>query len=114
MKELTEIQADPNSTIHFSYFSKSAAETDFAIFLRANSKSPLVTGSNLVTVLNLACHFLNCFDMLTHIVAEGKTFPLPIFGSLSGFLQIRLRKKREKQVQCAHTWQHSVMSNLKR
>ena len=44
MKELTEIQADPNSTIHFSYFSKSAAETDFAIFLRANSKSPLVTG----------------------------------------------------------------------
>lgn len=44
MKELTEIQADPNSTIHFSYFSKSAAETDLAIFLRANSKSPLVTG----------------------------------------------------------------------
>lgn len=44
MKELTESQADPNSTIHFSYFSKSAAETDLAIFLRANSKSPLVTG----------------------------------------------------------------------
>lgn len=44
MEELIEIQADPNSTIHFSYFSKSAAETDLAIFLRANSKSPLVTG----------------------------------------------------------------------
>lgn len=36
MKELTKIQADPNSAIHFSYFSKSAAETDFAIFLRAS------------------------------------------------------------------------------
>lgn len=44
MEELTEIQADPNSTIHFSYFSKSAAETDLAIFFSASSKSPLVTG----------------------------------------------------------------------
>lgn len=43
MEELTNY-ADPNSTIHFSYFSRSAAETDLAIFLSANSKSPLVTG----------------------------------------------------------------------
>lgn len=37
---------DPKSPIHFSYFSKSAAETDFEHFLRASRKSLFVVGSS--------------------------------------------------------------------
>ncbi len=35
---------DPNSDIQDSYFSRSAAETDFETFLSASSKSSMVTG----------------------------------------------------------------------
>ncbi|MEQ2217806.1 hypothetical protein XENOCAPTIV_023210 [Xenoophorus captivus] len=37
-------QQDPNSSIHFSYFSRSAAETDLETFFRADSKSSMVVG----------------------------------------------------------------------
>lgn len=37
-------QHEPNSAIHFSYFSRSAAETDLETFLRAVWKSSMVVG----------------------------------------------------------------------
>lgn len=37
-------QHDPNSTIHFSYFSMSAADTDLETFFKAISKSSIVVG----------------------------------------------------------------------
>lgn len=37
-------QQDPNSSIHFSYFSRSAADTDLETFFRADSKSSMVVG----------------------------------------------------------------------
>lgn len=37
-------QQEPNSSIHFSYFSRSAAETDLDTFFRADSKSSMVVG----------------------------------------------------------------------
>lgn len=38
------LQQDPNSSIHFSYFSKSAADTDLETFFSADSKSSMVVG----------------------------------------------------------------------
>lgn len=38
------LQQDPNSSIHFSYFSRSAADTDLDTFFRADSKSSMVVG----------------------------------------------------------------------
>lgn len=37
-------QQEPNSAIHFSYFSRSAADTDVDTFLSAVSKSSIVVG----------------------------------------------------------------------
>lgn len=41
---LVFFQQDPNSSIHFSYFSRSDADTDLDTFLRADSKSSMVVG----------------------------------------------------------------------
>ncbi|KAG7244163.1 hypothetical protein INR49_004236 [Caranx melampygus] len=38
------LKEDPNSSIHFSYFSRSAADTDLDTFFRADSKSSMVVG----------------------------------------------------------------------
>lgn len=40
----TDLYTDPNSAIQASYFSRSAAETDFEIFLSVSVKSSMVTG----------------------------------------------------------------------
>lgn len=41
---VSNLQQEPNSSIHFSYFSRSAADTDLETFFRDDSKSSMVVG----------------------------------------------------------------------